>query len=225
MTVRWLLVHPPLLGPAVLRPLAQELRRRGASVSVPDLRRTLAVPDRTGAVTAVGWPERWTAAAAGAGPADVVMGCSGAGATLPAVSAAVGADRVVWIDALVPARTGATAADAEIRALVAPRIRAGRIAEWTTWWGEEVLAELVPDPVLRTAILAEGHELPADFYEVAVPVPDRWPDHGARYVQLSPAYDGAAAEARDRGWTVVGSGNGAHLDVATRPGEVADLIG
>ena len=38
----WSLVHPPLLGPAVLQPLAAELRRRGSGVAVP-------VPDR--------WPD------------------------------------------------------------------------------------------------------------------------------------------------------------------------
>jgi len=55
-------------------------------------------------------------------------------------------------------------------------------------------------------------------------VPDAWPDDGARYVQLSAAYDDAAAEARARGWPVVGNGSGAHLDVATDPARVADLL-
>jgi hypothetical protein len=51
-----------------------------------------------------------------------------------------------------------------------------------------------------------------------------WPERGARYVQLSAAYDGAAAEARARGWSVVGDGGGSHLDVAVRPERVADLV-
>jgi hypothetical protein len=214
---RWLLVHPPLLGPAVLGPLAAELRARGEVVDVPDLRPAVG--------TAHGWPERWTAAAA-TGPADAVLGFSGAGVTLPAVAAAVGARRVVWVDALVPARSGATLADDDLRARIPALIeRDGRIRDWTTWWGPGGLDELVPDPELRAAIRAEGHRLPGDFYDVAVPVPAGWPEDGARYVQLSAAYDGAAAEARERGWLVLGGPDGAHLDVATDPARVADLVG
>ena len=215
---RWLLVHPPLLGPAVLAPLAAVLEARGEDVAVPDLRAAVEV--------AAGWPARWTAAAAAPGPADVVLGFSGAGVTLPAVAAAVGARRVVWVDAVVPGRSGETVADDEIRAAVPELMGAdGRIADWTTWWGPGALEELVPDAVLRDAIRAEGHRLPGDFYDVAVPVPDSWPEDGAQYVQLSPAYDAAAAEARDRGWPVVGDSGGAHLDIAGDPARVADLFG
>ena len=107
---------------------------------------------------------------------------------------------MVWVDALLPARSGATAPDADIRARIAPLVRDGRIADWTTWWGPDAMAELVPDAALRAAMRGEGHELPADFYEIAVPVPSDWPEDGARYVQLSAAYDDAAAEARARGW-------------------------
>jgi hypothetical protein len=213
---RWLLVHPPLLGPAVLGPLAEELRLRGEDVAVPDLR---------GAVrTAPGWPERWRDAAAASGPADAVLGFSGAGVTLPAVSLSVGARRVVWVDALVPARSGATEADDDIRQRIAGMVRGNRIPDWTTWWGTDVFEDLLPDEPLRAAVRAEGHELPADFYDVAVPVPGGWPEVGARYVHLSAAYDGAAAEARARGWLVAGDGGGSHLDVATSPERVATLL-
>ena len=209
----WLLVHPPLLGPAVLQPLAAELRRRGSAVAVPDLR---AAVD-----TAPGWPRRWVSTAAAAGPAEVAVGFSGAGIVLPAVAAAGGARRVVWLDAVLPTRTWPE----EIRALTAPLVREGRIADWTTWWGPDAMTDLVPDQRVRAAVLAEGHELPADFYDVAVPVPEEWPDDDVRYVHLSASYDAEAAAARARGWTVVGDGTGAHLDVANDPGRVADLLG
>ena len=74
-------------------------------------------------------------------------------------------------------------------------------------------------------MLAEGHELPADFYDIAVPVPEEWPDDDVRYVHLSASYDAEAAAARARGWAVAGDGTGAHLDVANDPRRVAHLLG
>lgn len=211
----WLLAHPPLLGPAVLQPLAAELRRRGHEVTLPDLRSAVA--------EAAGWPERYVAGAV-RGPADVVLGFSGAGVVLPAVAAAAAAREVVWLDARLPARSGVTTASAEQRARAAALTHDGRIDDWTTWWGAEAWVAVLPDPGLRAAIEAEGHRLPADFYDVAVPVQDDWPEDGARYVQLSAAYADAAAEARARGWRISGSGEGGHLDVATDPVGVADLV-
>ena len=212
----WLLVHPPLLGPAVLGPLAAALRSRGHVVAVPDLRGAL---DRT-----TGWWDRYTDLAAADGPAEVVLGFSGAGVVLPAVADAVGARRVVWLDALVPAASGATATPADRRAALARLVHDGRIAAWPTWWAPEELAAELPDEALRTAIGAEALELPADFYEVAVPVPGTWPDDDVCYVQLSASYDGDAAEARARGWQVSGDGTGVHLDVTTHPARIAAMI-
>ncbi len=204
----WLLVHPPLLGPAVLQPLAAELRQRGSGVAVPDLRAAVG--------TASGWPQRWVSAAAAAGPAEVVVGFSGAGIVLPAVAAAVGVRRVVWLDAVLPTGTWPD----DVRELTAPLVRDGRIADWTTWWGPDAMEEdpLLPTPRRLGAVPWRGPD-------VAVRVPDRWPDDDVRYVHLSPAYAAEAAAARARGWTVVGDGAGEHLDVADDPARVADLIG
>jgi hypothetical protein len=214
----WLLVHPPLLGPAVLAPLAAVLRERGERAVLPDLRAAVDVAE--------GWWERYTdAAVSAAGPVDAVLGFSGAGVVLPAVAAAAGARRVVWVDAVVPARTGATVPSPRVRETVAPLTRDGRIAPWPTGWGPDAMADVLPDADLRAAVTAEAPSLPGDFYDQAVPVPARWPEDGARYVWLSPAYDGDAAEARARGWAVVGDGAGLHTEVAVEPGRVAALLG
>ena len=108
---------------------------------------------------------------------------------------------------------------------MAALVEGDRIADWTTWWGPDAMAGLLPDKGVRRAVLAEGHRLPADFYDPPVPVPDAWPDDDVTYAQLSPAYATDAATARARGWRVVGPGDRAHLAVATDPAEVADLLG
>lgn len=212
----WLLVHPPLLGPAVLGPLAGALRARGDVVAVPDLRGVLD--------PAAGWPDRVAGLAAASAPAEVVLGFSGAGVVLPAVAAAAGARRVVWVDAIVPARSGATTTPPGRLARLAELVRGGRLAPWPTWWAPGELAAELPDEELRAAVCAEAAELPADFHSVAVPVPADWPDGDVGYVQLSPAYAEDAVEARARNWRVTGDGTGRHLDVVTRPEEVLALV-
>jgi hypothetical protein len=86
------------------------------------------------------------------------------------------------------------------------------------------LAALVTDPSVRTAALADEPTLPADFYDVAVPVPSGW-DTGldVHYLQLSPAYADAAAEARVRGWRV-SEQSGGHLHLVNRPEDVAAAL-
>jgi hypothetical protein len=218
--VTWLLVHPPLLGPAVLAPLAAELRRRGTDVAVPDLRGLVQDP-ASDAPSAAGWAHRW---AAGVGAADVAVGFSGAGIVLPAVAAACGARRVVWLDAVLPPSSGTARWPTDVRARIGPLTGDdGRVADWTTWWGPDAMGELLPDPVVRSAVLAEGHRLPADLWAAGVAVPPL--TAGPRYVHLSAAYDADAAAARERGWPVLGDGRGAHLDVATDPARVAALLG
>jgi len=47
----------------------------------------------------------------------------------------------------------------------------GVLPRWTSWWAPETLAELVPDPSDRKVLAAEAPQLPAAFYDVAVPAP------------------------------------------------------
>jgi hypothetical protein len=77
--------------------------------------------------------------------------------------------------------------------------------------------------VLRARIEAEQPRLARAFYAESVPVPASWPPARVAYLQLSPAYDADAAEAAALGWPVR-SLPGQHLDLATRPDEVAAEI-
>ena len=221
--VDFLLVHPPLLGPAVWGPCAAELTAAGHQVTVPDLRAACDPP--------AGWPERAAAAAAAAaqpsGAGEVVVaGHSGAGVLLPLVADRLGGTiaAVVFVDALVPATSGATAPSERFRAFLAELpLSDGRLPPWPQWWGPDALARIVPDPALRAAIEAEASRLPRAFYAEPVPVPASWPPGRVGYLQLSPAYDDDAAQAAVRGWPVRTRAGG-HLDLATRPAEVAAEI-
>ncbi len=72
-------------------------------------------------------------------------------------------------------------------------------APWPQWWGDEVLAGLVPDMAARQRFAAGCPRLPlAMFAEIYPPAP-RWPDAPAAYLQLSEAYEDQAARARELG--------------------------
>ena len=162
---------------------------------------------------------------AGAG-GTVVAGHSGAGVLLPLIADRLGGApaAVVFVDALVPAAGGATAPSDRFRAFLDELpLTDGRLPPWTQWWGPDVLARAVPDPRLRSAIEAEAPRLTRAFYAEPVPVPASWPPARVGYLQLSPAYDDDAAEAAARGWPVRTLA-GQHLDLATRPTEVAAEI-
>ncbi|QRK07332.1 hypothetical protein JQX13_46080 [Archangium violaceum] len=142
---------------------------------------------------------------------------------LPMVTVAAGAGRSVFLDAGVPASEGETLPPDFVRAAVADLRRGDKIAAWPTWWDPADLAAELPDDELGAVVSAEAPELPADFFDVPVPVPPSW-STDVLYVQLSPSYDPDSATARERGWTVRGTGTGSHLDVASAPAHIADLI-
>jgi hypothetical protein len=216
VTRTYLLVHPPLLGPAVWRPVAERLASAGHTPLVPDLRPEVDPPE--------GWWDRAaTAATIMAGDdTTVVVGHSGAGVLLPVIAARVPTvHSVVFVDAVVPARAGATGLAEDLRSFLAGLPdEDGWLPPWSRWWGPDALAELVPDEWQRELIEAEQPRLHRSFYEHPVPVPESWPDRRVGYLQLSPAYEGDAREADARGW-VVERLPGHHLDLVTRADEVS----
>jgi hypothetical protein len=245
----FLLLHPPLLTPAVWAPCAAEMTAAGHRVAVPDLR------------PAVDPPTRWydkavdlaAAALTDAPPAapthNLPTGGAPAGGGLaggrPAALAgwateagAPGADMVVAhsgagvLMPLVVDRVGAGAAvfvDAILPGPTSDRFRDflaslpvedGRLPRWSDWWPSEVMAEAVPDPDLRARLLADLPRLPVAFYDEQVPVPASWPPPRVGYLRLSPAYGAEAAEARRQGWRTR-ERDGGHLDNAVHPADVA----
>ena len=211
---RYLLVHPPLLGPAVWQPVARVL---GADALVPDLR---------GCVDpANGWWERVVEVCAPLLTDDTVLvGHSGAGVVLPSIAVAGPVVEVVFVDALVPARHGPTMPGQSIREFVSALPSDTHLPRWSTWWSDDAVAALTDDQLLLQQIVAEQPQLAADFYDHAVPVPPGWDERvRCRYVRFSPAYTAVAADAAERGWPVIDL-PGTHLHQVNRPDQVAGVL-
>ncbi len=100
----------------------------------------------------------------------------------------------------------------------------GVLPPWSSWFGEDAMRELVPDAVLRGALLEEMPRLPFAFLEQRIPSPAGWHRTPRAYLLLSDAYKEAAAEASARGWPVEVITDAQHLDVAVAPEAVADVL-
>jgi hypothetical protein len=72
----------------------------------------------------------------------------------------------------------------------------GVLPPWSTWFGKEVMRELVPDDALRSLLAQEMPSLPLDFLEQSIPSPIGWDRLPCAYLLLSDAYREAAAEAK-----------------------------
>jgi hypothetical protein len=226
MAARLVLVHSPLVGCAAWELVAADLAGSGYEVGVPDL---------TGTVT-VGPPyclrqARQIARSASGRPA-ILIGHSGAGPLLAAAGAIVGQVRgYIFVDAglPMPGRAWMETVPPDLAAQVRGMADAeGWLPPWPQWWGDEALAELVPDPVVRQHFAAGCPRLPLAMFGEIHPLAPRWPDAPAAYLQLSEAYQDQAVRARELGWPVIEQMSH-HLALLTEPGRVAgslrELIG
>jgi hypothetical protein len=218
MAVKLLLVHSPLVGRTTWDLIAADLSGRGYDVSVPDL---------TGTVTA-GPPyclpqAEVIARSAGSRPA-ILIGHSGAGPLLAAAGALTGQARgYVFVDAglPIPGQSWMDTVPAGLAAQVREMADAeGWLPPWSQWWGDEALAELLPDPRTRRDFAAGCPRLPLAMFREVHPAAPQWPDALGAYLQLSEAYEDEAAEARKLGWPVA-EYPGHHLALLTEPGRVA----
>ena len=221
MAERLLLVHSPLVGCATWELVAADLAGRGYRAGVPDL---------TGTVTA-GPPyclrQAQVIARSASGQPAILIGHSGAGPLLAAAGAILGRVRgYVFVDAglPIPGQSWMDTVPADLAARVRGMADArGWLAPWPQWWGEEVLAELIPDPGARRRFAVGCPPLPlAMFGEIHPPAP-RWPDAPAAYLQLSEAYQEQADKARELGWPVMQQLSH-HLALLTEPGRVASSL-
>ncbi|SRR6266487_791262 len=200
MVARLLLVHSPLVGSATWDLVAAELARRGCEVGVPDL---------TGTVTA-GPPyclrQAEAIARSASGQPAILIGHSGAGPLLAAAGAITDQVRgYIFVDAglPIPGQTWMETVPPELAAqLRGMADDQGWLPPWPQWWGDETLAELIPDPSARRQFAVGCPGLPLAMFEEVHPPAAQWPDAPAAYLQLSEAYEDEAAKARELGWPV-----------------------
>ena len=224
---RLLFVHSPLVGCATWDLVAGELARAGYEPALPDLTGTVS----TGPPYFLRQAE--VIAHHASGQPTIMIGHSGAGPLFAAAGAMIG-DGVrgyIFVDAGLPApgRSWMDTVPPELAVQLREMADAqGWLPPWPRWWGDEALAELLPDASARQSFAAGCPRLPlAMFGEVHPPAP-HWPDAPAAYLQLSEAYEDEAARARELGWPVA-EVMSHHLAMLTEPSRVArslhDLIG
>jgi hypothetical protein len=205
-----LLVHSPLLTPATWDALRPHLEAVGWRVVVLDLRPLLDAPSFHAAVRS---------AAAATGSAGVVVGHSRAGAYLPSVAEAVGAEDVVFLDARLPhpGTSWIGSSPPDRAAWLRKMAVSGRLPPWDTWFPPDDLTD--PDRVLH-----DLPEVPWSVVAEVLPEPGpRWDSVTHTYIQLSAAYQTTADKAEQLGYRVRRL-NADHLAVVTQPTAVARLL-
>jgi len=221
----FVLVHSLLLGPLSWAGVAARLTQSGVVTVVPSLVE----------VTAGGEPPFWPRAvdavndAVGrlhGGKPIVVVAHSNAGLLIPVI---VGAVRrpvagCLFVDARLPARAGPSpAATPERLDFLRAKAVQGRVPQWTTWWDEDEVARLFPDPRTRSVVSAEQPRLPLSYWEQQIPAPAGWDDRPCGYLLFGAPYDRMAQDAAERGWQV-GQVAGGHLHQLVDPDAVAVRI-
>ena len=225
MDPAFVFVHSLLLGPLTWAPVAARLAADGAATVVPSLVDVTDVDDPPF------WP-RVVAAVDDAvrglpeGRPVVVVTHSNAGLFAPVVTHAAGRPVAgcLFVDARLPALAGPTpTASPEWLDHLRTKAVDGRLPQWTTWWDEDDVAALFPDPRTRSAVSAEQPRLPLSYYEQQIPVPAGWDDRPCGYLLFGPPYDRTADDARERGWDV-DHVPGGHLHQIVDPETVAARV-
>ncbi len=143
----------------------------------------------------------------------------------PAIAAKLGATRLLFVDSVLPPESGNWTHSELMRTRLHTMAGPDRLLPpWHEWWNPNMMRRLVPDEKLRAAIESECRPVSLAFYDSEAMQPDGWSSpESCVYIQLSVAYTDEVAEAHGRAWPVV-TRDGQHLDTATRPELVVDLI-
>ena len=220
--MRLILLHGPLVGPAVWRPVAEEAERRAIEAIVP------ALPG-FGALTPPWYPAlAW--AVADRLPTDgqgvLVAHSAAGGLATSVVAAAPGRIRmVVFVDAILPHPGRSwfdTAADG-FAAMVRAKLVDGQVPAWDRWFPPGAIAGLIDDPAARAGFEAELRPVPVAFLDEPAPDLDLPDAVGWAYLRLSKVYEDEARLARHAGRPTLRL-DLHHLATITHPREVLSSI-
>lgn len=210
-----MLIPSPLLGPATWEPTAEALARRGRRAQVANLQ-------GVARAAAPYWPAGVDAVARSAGGGPVVLvPHSNSGLFIPAVIDALGDQvrGVVFVDAALPG-AGYYAQRDFLTTLVGAD---GLLPPWTSWWGDSDVAELFPNPEVRTRVEAEQARMPLAYYDHLPPAPDGWDRPPCAYIWFAEPYDTGAEQAAKHGWATKHV-PGHHLYILVDPDAVAAAV-
>lgn len=218
------LLTSPLVGPSTWTGAAREIADRGVAVAVVDLR-SIVTPRGPDLDAAVGLVR----VAVGDYDHVTLVPHSGAGPLTPFLLAAIpGSIGAVFVDAgLPPAGIGTVplAPPVFLEHLRSLADETGMLPPWASWWGEEAMAEVVPDAGLGDRLSAEMPPLPLGYFTSSVPVPSGWPALPGAYLAFGDqAYPEDIARAHALGWPVRVLPDARHLQLAIEPGIVAEAI-
>ena len=206
----------PLLGPAMWRPVAAELARRGWQTVLPGA-----------ADGAPQTPDDVLRHLTGALPADrdlILLPHSNAGLYVPALTARLRVAGYVFVDAGLPEGTTVPlAAPAFYDFMRAKADEDGLLPPWTRWWGEDALAALFPDGAARAEVEREQRRLPLSYFSRSLPVPAGWDDRPGAYLAFGDTYGADRERAIRRGWPTT-TLPAAHLHTLVAPAQVAGEI-
>lgn len=213
------LVHSPLVGPSSWAGVAEALERTGVDVVVPDVRHAAEVGGTVAAVVAAAVQQMPSSEV-------VLVGHSGSGVLLPLIaeSAGVPVAQFVFVDAHLPPTEGTRPlVDEEFRKFLDELSTDGRLPQWSTWWGADAMAALVPDEAHRSELCEEMPQVPLSYFDEEVDAVSGWADRPCGYVRLSVLYEEQAATATKMGWPVERLSAG-HLHAVVDPQAVSSAI-
>ncbi|WP_405691489.1 alpha/beta fold hydrolase [Streptomyces sp. NBC_00057] len=219
------LVHSPLVGALTWQPVAKVLHARGHVTIVPSLAKVFGG-------TGPYYPRLAAAVAKEidrhkSGRQIVLVGHSGAGALLPAITSTTTTTVVgtIFVDALLPhpGLRWFDTAPVELREHLCELALDGRLPPWNGWFPPGTVEALLPDPHLRARFCAELPNVPLAYFEEPAPAhPGPTPSRSA-YLQLSDAYEAEALQAKREGWRV-SHRTAHHLTILTEPQEISAAL-
>lgn len=191
------LLHSPLLGPAVWGPVATKLSLRGYRGHVIS---ALPSPPRT-----VGDVMDHFLSEVPRDRGVILVPHSNAGLYVPTLVEHRNVVGSVFVDAGLPPSAGEVPmAPPKMVAMLADKVDgAGLLPPWTTWWAEADVADLFPNAEVRVGVEREQSRLPLSYFSARLSIPPGWDtDLAGAYLAFGGTYGADLRRAEEHGWPV-----------------------